>query len=150
MSDWHAWFSGFFDGEGSLQCAVYRDKVVFAAVITQRADDLPLLHEIHDRMGGSVHTWVGHRGGRNEMACWRMNGSVQLVEQLAPVLAAYPLRTKKAREWSLVLPLAAERAAQRNPGSGHTSRAYLPGFLDRVRVVNAEPTRMRRWDERAE
>lgn len=109
--EWAAWFSGFFDGEGSIAClaTVHQDggrRVIFRISITQRLDEAPLLHEIAERLGGRVYERTGGR-----TAAWHLDGATALSQRIVPLFQRHRLRTKKALEWSLVAPLVVERAA---------------------------------------
>jgi len=130
---WLCWFVGFFDGEGSITCLACSTvksgrKVVFRVTASQA--DPAVLAEIQRYLGGRVFPC---KGGR--MWQWCLDGALLIDTRIEPIFSTYPLKTRKAREWELVRPLVAERAAEIRPGSRHTTRNYRDGFFDRVADV---------------
>lgn len=76
-SDWLLEFRGFFLGEGTAGINIANGPTgkLSASVqlgVTQRADNLPYIHQIADRLGGNVR--LVHEEGRNPMCFWQLTG----------------------------------------------------------------------------
>lgn len=93
------WLAGFADGEGCFRVQVRGDGSVNCSFsIALRMDDLPILKEIHERVGyGRIYTGR-QMGASKPQAAYRVHdqaGALELVE----IFDRYPLRAKKRRDF---------------------------------------------------
>lgn len=92
---------GLFFGEGSLGVYAYEKAglpVIINAALNLRADDLPLVEWLRERLGGSIH--VAHFKKRPPMACWKTAARWELL-RLLDILKGGVLPAKKRREIDL-------------------------------------------------
>lgn len=97
------WLAGFVDGEGSFFCALRprRNGREFygSFAITLRADDLPILVDVHNFLG--VDTLYNQRNGRwspqSRLLVQNQAGRARVID----VFDRYPLRAKKAVDYAL-------------------------------------------------
>jgi hypothetical protein len=105
------WFSGFFDGEGTLGIfPPYRvgrgNGYRCSAKISLRADDQPILDEIHARLGiGRIYAdrkgWASAASKTtNPCISWAVDGREPCL-RLMEFFERYPLRAKKARDFAI-------------------------------------------------
>ena len=102
------WFSGLFDGEGSLTLFtrsrttnnnLYDIRIY--VTLGLRDDDESVIHRIKDNLG------IGHISretkvtGKNPQIRWACDKIDDLVEVLIPCFERYPLYSKKAREFPI-------------------------------------------------
>jgi hypothetical protein len=96
------WFAGFTDGEGCFRIKRTNQNTFQCRFsIGLRADDAPILHEIHDRLGG-IGT-LCHSGKDNiKQEQWRLEVNAKRhVGLLVEVFDRYPLRAKKAQDFAI-------------------------------------------------
>jgi hypothetical protein len=96
------WLAGFIDGEGSFNiqrqtnCQSWR--VTFA--IDLRADDTPILTEIHSRLAiGRIYQRNGS-GNAKQQIRWRVSSRHDCLT-LRAILLEHPLRAKKASDFTI-------------------------------------------------
>lgn len=105
------WLAGFTAGEGMFEFLIrktgrgrYKFRPRFA--ISLRNDDAPILFEIAETLGcGHVYT-EQDKGGksapkRNPMASYLCDDIMSLHNIIVPIFERYPLRAKKAREFTI-------------------------------------------------
>lgn len=118
-------------GRSGLQCKF---------VIKLRADDTPILEEIHERLGfGRVIPLPSRYGQRpqTEFTVWDKAGCVKLVE----FFDRYPLRAKKARDFAIWREAVAEWNQHR------TRNAHFPQDWSRMWELREEMTRTRSFED---
>lgn len=125
------WFSGFFDGEGSIivftrpsthdpRYAEYR----LGIRVMIRDDDAEVIRMIHDNLKvGRVHTREAH-GRSNPAVAWAVERVQDLAEVIVPLFDRYPLHTKKAKEYALWKPLVMQRYV--TTLGGYSNRRGIP------------------------
>ena len=115
------WLAGFIDGEGSFTMQSFHGGVDprprFS--IEVRADDTPIIEEIHRRTGiGKLsrrHRKMATIKDRPQII-WTVNRNADL-RRLVEILDAYPLRAKKKRDyeiWKQAVPLLERRPGRPN------------------------------------
>lgn len=98
--EWASWFAGLADGEG---CFYISPSVGCSFIINLRADDTEVIKDIERRLG------MGRIGRtKRNVATRRMNPLVTFtvarkedLVQLIAIFDAYPLRTKKGRDYAI-------------------------------------------------
>jgi hypothetical protein len=94
------WLAGFADGEGCFTILCVNGTYVPSFQINLRADDAPILVEIHDTLGIGFLTTPRKTGGPNKQIAWMVSdrqGTAKLVE----IFDKYPLRAKKRRDYEI-------------------------------------------------
>jgi hypothetical protein len=106
-----AWLSGFADGEGcfairSRSCGDGTVSYSPLFAIWLRADDAPVLRELHARFGGSFSfrgkqsaNYGGRQGGKPQFG-WQVTSRAGLLA-LVGYFDRFPLRSKKAADYAL-------------------------------------------------
>ncbi len=93
-----SWFSGLVDGEGCF----YIGRNGCSFLMTLRADDIALLELLQEQFGiGSIRfTKVNRPGGHKPTAVWTVARRAHC-RYLVEVFDAYPLKSKKARDYGI-------------------------------------------------
>jgi hypothetical protein len=96
------WFSGFLDGEGSFSIRFHfcgkHIKVGQYIIINMTIDDLPILNEIKNRVGGYV------KKTRDETLKWKAQRAWEVSNfkdclRISNLLLKFPLQSRKARDF---------------------------------------------------
>ena len=109
------WFSGIFDGEGTLVCTIQLAedgtwrKYRLGLELGLRADDLSVIQYIHTNLGGKYG--LCKKNGRDRYAQWGLFGLTALRNVAVPLFTQYPLRSKKAKEFEIWRSLVEDRYA---------------------------------------
>jgi hypothetical protein len=141
-----AWFSGFFDGEGSI--------VVFTRTsswdsrysefrlgvrIQIRHDDTSTLEYLRENIGcGRLCRHKG-RGNAQDSISWACEKIKDLREVIVPLFDAFPLRTKKRKEYILWKPLVLRRYLDMMGGESNRSginSEYKTLFNDAIHKIS--------------
>lgn len=95
------WFAGFTDGEGCFRIKPTNQGTFQCRFsIGLRADDEPILREIHERLGIGTLCHSGRNNVKQEQ--WRLEVNAKAhVLKLVEVFNRYPLRAKKARDFAI-------------------------------------------------
>jgi hypothetical protein len=93
------WFSGLVDGEGCFAIS-RRSGLRFGCefIIQMRLDDLPVLLECQERLGGKIRHVRNARGNSHPLARWVIQRKADC-RQLCDVLETYELKSKKRRDF---------------------------------------------------
>lgn len=97
------WLSGLIDGEGSFQIVPNRPGFVCRFGIGLRDDDRPVIARISERteLGKIIVQRRGYgSSNRKPLAIWRIERKDEC-QKLVELLDLYPLRSKKARDFSI-------------------------------------------------
>lgn len=100
------WLAGFTDGEACFAASLTVDKNGYHNLYTRfvieiREDDRAILEEIRDilKVGG---VWRrAQRGGSKPLVAYYVTRNADLYHVIIPLFEKYPLRTKKARDFSI-------------------------------------------------
>jgi hypothetical protein len=125
------WFSGFFDGEGSItaftrpstarpQYSEYRLHVR----IMIRDDDADAITRIQDNLKVGIVTRRKRHGSINPTIAWHCERIQDLAEVIVPLLDRYPLYTKKAKEFAVWKPIVMQRYI--TTLGGYSNRSGIP------------------------
>jgi hypothetical protein len=95
------WFAGFADGEGCFRIKTTNQGTYQCRFsIGLRADDAPILREIHGRLGIGILIHSGRTNIHQEQ--WRLEvNSKAHVRRLVDIFDRYPLRAKKAADFAI-------------------------------------------------
>jgi hypothetical protein len=106
--DWAMSFAGLFCGEGTILLNRYYGGAPIPVVqIHMRADELPLIQDIYNHLGGRIHevktTKTGKDGYRSKpQVSWYSSGHGR-VEPILRLLLRTPIKARKLREAEFVL-----------------------------------------------
>jgi hypothetical protein len=147
--DFGHWLAGFIDGEGSF--VILRpttgNRWSLRFQLTLRADDLPIIEEIHRRTGlGIVFVRGPYGKNPNPDAIWLVN-KIAHMRRLVEIFDRYPLRAKKARDFAIWREGVIWRAA--TPFHIRTDSGPLPVLYEQMKATRAMPATLPR-PERAE
>lgn len=87
------WFSGYCDGEACFHLGKDKARVTMVFVIGARADELPLLQDLQECFGGTLHYTASNRAYH-----WHV-GRRSEQHALVRYFDRFPLRSKKARDY---------------------------------------------------
>jgi len=111
-----SWFSGFFDGEGSIvvftrPCSgrAQYSELRLGVRIQIRDDDASTIEYLWDKVGCGTISRQNRIGSTMPSIAWRCEKVQDLMEIIVPIFDAYPLRTKKGKEFALFRPLVVQR-----------------------------------------
>ena len=139
------WFSGYFDGEGCLVMTFSATSRGFGrrlgVQVACRADDHDVLAGVHGALGVGTLTDYPAKNGLNPNTVWRCENAKDLGEVILPLFDRYPLRSKKAREYSLWRPQALEQylrtagGISRRAGNGQKGFPEFMAALVEIRKI---------------
>lgn len=97
------WFSGFFDGEGTL-VLFFRMRGKYPELranirIMLRDDDADVIHRIKNNLNLGCISFHKKNGKTNPAIAWQGDGIKNMAEIIVPLFEKYPLYTKKADEF---------------------------------------------------
>jgi hypothetical protein len=98
------WFAGLVDGEGCFvisrrrRTGSRRSNFGCEFIIQLRLDDLPVLLECQERLGGKIRHVRNARGNSHPIARWVIQKKADC-RQLCDVLETYELKSKKRRDF---------------------------------------------------
>lgn len=133
------WMAGFIDGEGCF--SVHKKHVNGCETfdcqftLTLRADDRPIVEQMRAALGGIgsiAHRPARNTGGGDKDQCRYCVSSKRDCQMLRAVLAAFPLRAKKARDFEIWCQ-ALDAWIDHEPGSSWQDMAYFRNALMAVR-----------------
>lgn len=125
-----SWLAGFVDGEGCFTIKHHTSSFGTQFSIELRADDAAVLEQIRDTLGiGSIHR--RDREGRSSFAAWVVSSKADC-ERLVAILDRFPLRSKKAADYSVWRNAVLIRASEVDD-----KRAQLGVLKDRLQDVRS-------------
>lgn len=129
--DWLYWFTGFFDGEGSLHASLPSAKSMptIGLQVVQRDDDVQVLQQIVDVFRcGSINLRVEKENSRyrskaTKTYVWLIRDCRTMAQLFIPFFDRFPLRTKKAMEYQFWRELVLLKAADREKSDAKIEQA---------------------------
>ena len=148
------WFSGFFDGEGTLLAMRENDRQLTLKIqILLRDDDGSVNRWIQENLGcGKIYPHAVSRQARVKTkpgSMFRIRDIRDLAEIVVPLFDKYPLHSKKAREyliWKKLLLLRYQETMGRSPHSTPYSQEYCTEFDSAIKQLRA----IRKYREHAD
>ena len=137
------WFSGFFDGEGTI--TVYTRKrgryseFRLSIRIMLRDDDAQVITRIKDNLNAGNISRNGKRGRTNPTIAITIERIDDLAEIIIPLFDIYPLHSKKAQEYAIWKPLVLQR--YKSTLGGYSNRSPMPddqraAFYNAVELID--------------
>lgn len=96
------WLAGFADGEGCFCIRTHSNSSTFSCKfsIKLRDDDSAILYQIRETLGvGRLYPYQGSSG--NSATAWEVQALSNVIHVIIPLFEQYPLRAKKARDFTL-------------------------------------------------
>lgn len=129
--DFGYWFSGFFDGEGSIitftrPCtgrSIYSE-FRLGVRIQIRDDDTQAIVRIQDNLKVGRVSFHPRHGAGNPTVAWTCERIQDLGEVIIPLFDRYPLYTKKAKEYAIWKPVVLQRYI--DTLGGYSNRHSIP------------------------
>lgn len=137
-----SWLAGFVDGEGCFDIHPVGDHFICRFTIGLRADDANTLREIQRETGIGELRLQGMKNGAETQARWEVARKTE-VGEVVRIFEAYPLRSKKHRDFEIwkqavTVWLAAKRGNRWHGRSPHTEELRnLRVLLRATRSFNA-------------
>ena len=139
------WFSGFFDGEGTLLAMKENGRQLTQKIqILLRDDDGSVNRWIQENLGcGKIYEHAVSRTARVKTkpgSMFRIRDIRDLVEIVVPLFDKYPLHSKKAREyliWKRLLLLRYQETMGCSPHNTPYSQQYCTEFDSAIKQLRA-------------
>jgi hypothetical protein len=147
-----SWFSGFFDGEGSIivftrPCSGRAQYSEFrlGVRIQIRDDDASTIEYLLDKIGCGTISRHNRIGATMPSIAWRCEKIQDLMETIVPIFDTYPLRTKKGKEFALFRPLVVQRYID-TLGGYSNRKGVIPQVIDSHtrRHISRRPAHVRK------
>ena len=135
------YFSGLFDGEGSLLLWHRNRKDGFSEYrlgvrMSLRDDDAKVLREIQQKLGGRLAHNKAH-GATNPSLQWTFDKIKDMAEIAIPLFERYPLKTKKRLEYKLWKSLVLDRYVETLGGCvrAKINHNFKRRFLKAMKII---------------
>lgn len=140
LDEFGYWFSGFFDGEGTLLASLGPNQLQLRIQLELRSVDRDTVDLIASRLGGIKYESTARWNRKKPTILWRVGDLKQLAEIVVPFFDTYPLRTSKAKQYPIWREIVLGRYTSRTEKGGRCPltadyRRRIEGLIDEMRSL---------------